>query len=1258
MNKTQPWFQVLTALILIFSAFGALPARPVSAGVEGLRISQVYGAGGNSGAIYTHDFIELFNASPDEVSLNGFSVQYASATAGASTTWTVHTLPTNAVIKPYSYFLIQEAKGNGGTTALPTPDAIGTIAMGGPGGRVALVNGTAALVGCPSTALDLVGYGTSVCFEGTGPAPLAGNATSAQRENAGCVDAGDNSSDFFAASVLPRNSSTRAYSCVNSAVISTVPVDLDTGILLDADLSVTFDRPVTVSDGWATLTCGTTTHTYTVTANNPTFIIDPDSEFIYEDACTLTIDADLVDQPLAEDYTTSFTVESAPATAPTVTNITPANGATWQNQDTPFEVSFDQVVTLTDGWYSIVCDPGGAPTFTVTGSGRHYTITPDAPLALGDTCTLNIDGSKVTSPYHSLSMSGTETSGFTVRANNDNPPDWLSSVPAQNGTDHPRTDPIALTFSEPVTISDSDITFTCERTGAVAFTGAASTTDPNTWLLTPEAELAGLQTCTITIPADKVLDNDTEDPPDGLSEDLVLTFSPAEGCGDPYTEVNQIQGPGASIPAAYLNKIVSVEGIVVADLQAKGNKRAFYIHSINPDEDPLSSEGLMIYTGTKPVAGMNPGDHVRIRGKAVEYSGVSEISPYETVWKCSTGNDYAPAILTMPFTSTNFEPYEGMLVKFEQPLTISEYYNFDRYGEIVLTNGRQSTPTAVIEPDAAAYAAMIADYQLNRIVLDDAQTAQNPAYLPHPDGTRYAQGTLVSETIPFNIFRGGDTITGLTAIMDYVANGWKLQQVGTAAYSSLNPRTEAPDMVPGEIRVSTINTLNYFVSLTSEGAICSPSGGVACRGADSVEERERQIAKTVAAVRAMDADVVGLLEIENDNPTKTAELGPDYALESIIAKLNEGIAQQPDGSPLYNYIATGPIGTDAIKVGIIYRTTNVSPIGNFATIDASVDPRFDSTKNRPALAMSFRDVHTGEIFTLAVNHLKSKGCPGPNDPPTNPLDLDQLDGQSCWNPTRVSAAEALVDWLEQDPTKAGSNKYLIMGDLNSYAKEDPIDAIKLGSDGIAGTADDYVDMVARFDEEFGRGTSYGYVYDGMVGYIDHALANQRLAAYVLDAKEWHINADEVDAIDYNLNYKPEEQIALYQPDQFRSSDHDPILVSLLLNHAPVAADDSYQTPMDTEINVPADQGVLANDRQQNIYEDVLLQVTVQPQHGTLVLNQDGSFVYTPDAGYLGFDTFKYLLISTPMTIQSSFMDEGTVTLWVGSAFIFQPIQID
>lgn len=198
--------KIFTLLLLAFSAITYS---------QSLKISQVYGAGGNSGSVYTNDFIELFNPTSSPINVDNWSVQYNSATS-TTTTWQKTKLP-NVTILPGHYFLIQEAAGTGGTTALPAPDVVGSIAMSGTAGKVVLVSDTNAIaIACPTTnVVDKVGYGTTAtCFEGSGSTPAFGSNTNALfRANNGCTDTDNNSADFTAAAAAPRNSASPVNNC-------------------------------------------------------------------------------------------------------------------------------------------------------------------------------------------------------------------------------------------------------------------------------------------------------------------------------------------------------------------------------------------------------------------------------------------------------------------------------------------------------------------------------------------------------------------------------------------------------------------------------------------------------------------------------------------------------------------------------------------------------------------------------------------------------------------------------------------------------------------------------------------------------------------------------------------------------------------------------------------------------------------------------------------------------------------------------------
>ncbi len=498
--------------------------------------------------------------------------------------------------------------------------------------------------------------------------------------------------------------------------------------------------------------------------------------------------------------------------------------------------------------------------------------------------------------------------------------------------------------------------------------------------------------------------------------------------------------------------------------------------------------------------------------------------PAANIANCGTAS-VAATDVSMPFADADYpERFEGMLVRLPQPLVISEYFNYDRFGELVLAlplpgESRAFTPTSIDEPGAPAQARALAN-SLRRITLDDAMSAQNPESLRHPNGDPFSLT---------NRFRGGDTVQNTVGVLGYDFGLYRIVPTGAADYTAVNPRPAAPEPVGGGLRVAAMNTLNFFLTLdtTTSDSGPGPCGGnqnLDCRGADANQPLEftRQRDKLLAALAGLNGDIVGLNELENTP-------GVDPAAD-VVAGLNAML-----GAGTYARVDTGVIGTDAIRVGLIYKPGKVTPVGDFKVLTTAVDPRFLDTKNRPALAQTFEVLATGARFTVAVNHLKSKGsdCLDVGDPDTG-------DGSGNCNVTRTNAAKALVDWLATDPTGSGDPDFLIVGDLNSYAKEDPIDAVRAGSDDTLGTSDDYTNLVARDLGTF----AYSYVFDGQAGYLDHALSSANLTAQVTGTAEWHIDADEPDVVDYDTSFKGPAQEALYELNGYRASDHDPILVGL------------------------------------------------------------------------------------------------------------------
>ena len=621
---------------------------------------------------------------------------------------------------------------------------------------------------------------------------------------------------------------------------------------------------------------------------------------------------------------------------------------------------------------------------------------------------------------------------------------------------------------------------------------------------------------------------------------------PPEACGDAFTPTYEIQGSGFSTPLD--GTVVSTEGIVVGDFQADGyvpgTKNGFFIQALTGDGLPETSDGLFIYYYGSDV---QVGDHVRVRGEAEEYYDITQIGSVSQVWVCESGLTLPdPSVITLPLASElAFEAYEGMLVTLPQELVISEYYNFGRFGEIKLTTERYMTFTALYEPDPTAYAAWTENYTLNSITLDDGRTSQNPDPAIHPNGAEFDLT---------NLFRGGDRVANVTGIMDHDYDLYRIQPTQAADYIPVNLRPATYTLDEGDLKIASFNVLNYFTTIDTGAEICGPAGTMECRGADTAEELTRQRDKILSAMAQIDADIFGLMEIENDKPLAPGEI-PDYAVADLVDGLNSIL-----GAGTYDYISTGAIGTDAIKVALLYKPAAVTPLGDYQVLTSAIDPRFNDLKNRPTLAQTFIDHLTGQTFTVAVNHLKSKGsdCLDVGDP-------DLYDGAGNCNLTRKTAAEAMVDWLANPAYFAEVSKTLIIGDLNSYDKEDPIDVIKSGADDMLGTADDFVDMVFQ---EIGE-NAYGYVFDGQIGYLDYALASTNLVSDVVDVTIWHINADEPSLIDYDMTFKQDPQDALYEPNAYRSSDHDPVIVSLTFEKKHVSVDikpGSCENPLNLNAN--------------------------------------------------------------------------------------------
>ncbi len=754
--------------------------------------------------------------------------------------------------------------------------------------------------------------------------------------------------------------------------------------------------------------------------------------------------------------------------------------------------------------------------------GTGVTSTADNTLRrLPTVCTGRADGSTAFDP-------ATEWAGFATNTFDglgthtascdggpvDTAPTVTSVAPADGATGVDPGAAITVTFSEDVALASGAIALACGGSPVdVTVSGG-----PAVYTATPASDLPDGGTCTVSITAASVSDVDNVDPPDTLAANVTSSFT-VEGIA-PVTPISAVQGSGEISPLAGQN--VTIEGIVVGDFEGPSPAlRGFYVQSrdAEADGDPATSEGIFVFNGN--LNSVSVGDEVHLTGAVSEFQGQTQLSSVTGLTVLSTGNAVTPAALTLPFASaTAPEAAEGMLVTFAQKLYVTEYFQLARFGEIVVSGGnRLDQPTAVADPGAPANAVQAAN-DLNRIKIDDASQAQNV------DPIIFGRGGLPLSAS--NPLRGGDFAQGVTGVLTYTwagnassPNAYRVRPVDgdMPNFQAGAPRPTQPENVGGSLKVASFNVLNYFLTLDASGNVCGPVGNTQeCRGANTAQEFERQRTKLLSALHALNADVVGLMELENTP-------GVDAAAD-LAAGLNA-----LEGTNHWASVNTGVQGTDVIRVGAIYRTDKVTPAGAFTMLNSSVDPRFDDGLNRPTLAQSFTETATGEELTLVMNHLKSKGsCPTSGSDPANE---DHADGAGCWNAARTAAAHAIVDWIAAGHAGNGDPDVVLMGDMNSYAKEDPIDVF----------------ATAGFSDLSAGG--YSYVFDGQWGYLDYALVSPTLLEQITGITEFHINSDEVPALDYNTEFKTAGQIgSLYAPDMYRTSDHDPVLLGVALEAEP------------------------------------------------------------------------------------------------------------
>jgi uncharacterized protein len=597
----------------------------------------------------------------------------------------------------------------------------------------------------------------------------------------------------------------------------------------------------------------------------------------------------------------------------------------------------------------------------------------------------------------------------------------------------------------------------------------------------------------------------------GSQPDLLPGVDPAAvvpSCPAASTTVTPISAiQGAALRSPMEGNTVMTQGVVTADFRASDKLSGFFIQQITSTFTANASRGIFVFApgNTQTFA---VGSYLQLSGTVVEFgsttpgssSVATQLSTPTNIVTCGTATMPTPLAVSLPVTTlTALELAEGMLVRAEQTLSVSEVFSLGRFGEIVLSaNGRQ------FHPNNGNAAVTTEQNLLGRIILDDASTVQNPNPIPYlsaadTNGTR----------------RLGDTVTGLQGILSYGFDAYRIQPTLTPTFVASNARNATAPAVAGALKVASFNVLNYFTTFTS-----------ADRGANNATEFARQKAKTVETIVGLDADVLGLIEMQNNG---------DTAVNDLVTALNTRL-----GTGTYAAIGSGTIGGDQIKVDIIYKPARVTKIGS-AQLPTGADlvPFSASGTNRPPLAQRFASVANGGGFWFVINHFKSKGsCPSTGD-------VDA--GQGCWNALRTQQATALNGFVNTLRTSSGENDVLMMGDFNNYLQEQPSTTMQGAG---------HESLLLRMP----AANRYTYVFGGETGALDHAYASVSLGGQVSDVNVWHINGDEPPIFDYNTEFKTDDRWAA---TPFRSSDHDPVMVGLNLSADPVPCIPSISA------NVPA-----------------------------------------------------------------------------------------
>ncbi|QUJ67227.1 ExeM/NucH family extracellular endonuclease [Photobacterium sp. GJ3] len=668
-----------------------------------------------------------------------------------------------------------------------------------------------------------------------------------------------------------------------------------------------------------------------------------------------------------------------------------------------------------------------------------------------------------------------------------------------------------------------------------------------------------------------------------------MGFLPVHALADTFscdaqtlTPIYDIQGDGLKSPMIPEGKYTSdeayfVRGVVTASTQSL--YKGFFLQDAEGDENPATSDGIFVYTGGKVAPDVQPGMTVCLQAKVKEHYDLTQlVAEQGKVQIGSSGAVPAPVAIELEDgeqLADAMERYEGMRVRLNEDsnLKVTRNFGFDydsyRNNMVLSHEAPLVKPTQLHVAGSEAAKALAAANDKNQLYIDTDAKAPD-GVIPYFPGLDAEQGYI----------RVGDTVVNLEGVIGYSYGEYRLiptNTVSAADFIHTSDRTVAPQVVPdAQLKVASFNVLNFFTSDSDIGgplnARCKDQADAdaakGCnRGAKTEADFQLQRTKIVNALAAMDADIVGIMEMENNG------FAEDSALANLVSTLNEAFNDPADH---YSYITIDQadlyqgkfLGTDAITVALIYRPAKAEPAQAAQVIRmphqqlTGTNPQGESKDlevfQRDSLMQSFtvKGIEDAKPLTVVVNHLKSKGSGCYEDWISGEYETDPADLQGHCNAFRVSAAMVLSDAL-----KHVDGDLLVLGDMNAYAKEDPIRVLTdyapatasrkivsasgtsvagkvLHETGIeAGPGLGLVNLAAEGHDAL----AYSYSYDGELGSLDHVLANASLAGKVAGVEEWHINSVESTLFEYSDRYSGD--LAKSQ-GPYSASDHDPVIVSL------------------------------------------------------------------------------------------------------------------